>query len=1192
MSNNTQELKAAQRREKFAGLLREMFQLDQPELDFGLYRIMHARKDDINRFIEQDLPNIARAAFSEFASLDKAQLEQALEQAKKGATDAGFSPEESPTVKAIQAQLKDNFDLAREEGEVYDALVTFFSRYYSEGDFLSRRVYKDGTYAIPYQGEEVVLHWANKDQYYIKSSETLRDYSFRLNPHAGLGEDPMRVHFKLVDADAGAKDNNKESADNKRVFILDADMPFELIDGEPNEDGEWHPELQLRFFFRPATSADWSDKAKSKASAAGQKKPPTQDHLRTIAEERLLGESGQLPAPWSAALGRLYTKANGERADYSTLQGQLNNYTKKNTFDYFIHKDLGGFLTRELDFYVKNELMDWSDIAALKHDPARLAPLLSKIEVIRNLGEKIITFLAQLENFQKKLWLKKKFVTETNYCITLDRIEQYSNLLHKVFCNERQKQDWVSLYKLDLKQLELDLQLVKDKDCYSEVLRDPKYRYLILDTIYFDDNFKSELLGSIENLDEQCDGLLVHSENFQALNLLQERYRDEAKCIYIDPPYNTDVSSIPYKNSYKHSSWATLMADRVRLLKGLLKPDGALFASIDKHERLSLDMALQSTFGKENFVEELIWSQNTNDGRATTYSTNHEYILTFAKDLLKVESDYDMFREPKPGYAEVTALISEHEKLRSPLKAVELAIKSLYEKHKADYREDIEAQDLDWEVEKRNDPWKGLYNYKHAEYRDTRGSYLTEKEALFNSKNCQLWVYRESDWTIMSSDSKQSATTKALHHKNYRYYTVYHPVTGGACTPSTRGWKGTQYIDPDYPDRNSFESLLNDHRIAFGVDENKVPQQKRFIHEVESNVCKSVFTDYADGEKETTAMFGHSGVFLAPKHSSFVARFIRQTTNQDSLVIDCFGGSGSTAHGVINVNRDDKGKRKFILVEMGAYFDRVLKPRIQKAVYSNNWRAGIPVKYTGVSHAFKHIRLEGYEDTLGNLALNRPSGQQSLLDASDESPLKQARQSYVMNYMLEVESRGSASLLNTAQFLEPTRYQLNVRSAGGDETKAVNVDLLETFNYLLGLRVEHIAAPLHFDAEFSKGEYGRLQAKVNRSPEGPWWFRTVYGKNANGQSVLVVWRNLPSVIAGGDDGMQQDNAVLDAVLIEKLKIRLTESADDEIDILYVNGDHNIAIPRDRKGQAMEQARLQLIEETFHRLMFAGTESVQ
>src|SRR5690554_766220 len=188
MSNTVQQEKAIQRREKFAALLRDMFQLDQPELDFGLYRIMHARKDDINRFIEKDLPSITQKAFSQFASQDKAQLEAELEKACKAAEEAGFSAEDSPKVKELQAQLKDGFDLAREEGEVYDALVTFFNRYYSEGDFLSRRVYKDGTYAIPYQGEEVVLHWANKDQYYIKSSETLRDYSFRLNPNAGPGE--------------------------------------------------------------------------------------------------------------------------------------------------------------------------------------------------------------------------------------------------------------------------------------------------------------------------------------------------------------------------------------------------------------------------------------------------------------------------------------------------------------------------------------------------------------------------------------------------------------------------------------------------------------------------------------------------------------------------------------------------------------------------------------------------------------------------------------------------------------------------------------------------------------------------------------------------------------------------------------------------------------------------------------------
>ena len=73
-------------------------------------------------------------------------------------------------------------DVGALESEVYDHLFSFFRRYYSEGDFLAKRVYKPGVYAIPYEGEEVKLHWANADQYYIKTSEYLRDYAFRLRP--------------------------------------------------------------------------------------------------------------------------------------------------------------------------------------------------------------------------------------------------------------------------------------------------------------------------------------------------------------------------------------------------------------------------------------------------------------------------------------------------------------------------------------------------------------------------------------------------------------------------------------------------------------------------------------------------------------------------------------------------------------------------------------------------------------------------------------------------------------------------------------------------------------------------------------------------------------------------------------------------------------------------------------------------
>lgn len=592
--NSTQQEKAKLRRAKFAALLRDMFQLDEPELDFGLYRIMHAKKDEIDRFIEQDLPKQAQEAFKSFAGQDKAQLEQAIKEARQAATAAGFNPDESPKVKELEAQYNTGFDTAREEGEVYDALVTFFSRYYDEGDFISRRVYKDGTYAIPYQGEEVVLHWANKDQYYIKSSEHLRDYTLKLNPSAIAGEDPQRVHFKLVDATAGAKDNNKDTDDSKRQFVLDAEQPFEFITGEPDAKGNSYQELVCRFEFRPATVNDWEDSVKARATAAAKKKAPTQDHLLDIAEVLLLGDGSELEAQWKNALSKPYQKANGELADYSTLRGQLNNYTKKNSFDYFIHKDLGGFLTRELDFYIKNELMQWEDLVALKNNPARLAPMLSKLDVIRDLGSKIITFLAQLENFQKKLWLKKKFVTETNYCITLDRVPE--ELYPEICNNQAQLEEWIKLFAID--EIKGDL----TSPAFSNPLT-PEFlqanQNLVLDTQFFSEQFKAELVASIEGFDEQCDGLLLHSENFQALNFLIKKYNKNVSVIYADPPYNTSASEIIYKNSYKHSSWTSLMNDRLLLSKMLLSDEtGVHCTTIDDVEQNVLSLLIEEIYGE------------------------------------------------------------------------------------------------------------------------------------------------------------------------------------------------------------------------------------------------------------------------------------------------------------------------------------------------------------------------------------------------------------------------------------------------------------------------------------------------------------------------------------------------------------------------------------------------------------------
>src|SRR5690606_2991238 len=133
------------------------------------------------------------------------------------AGDLGVDPETASKVKGIREKIATySVDVNSLENQVYSALYNFFRRYYDDGDFISQRRYKEGVYAIPYEGEEVKLYWANYDQYYIKTSEYFRDYSFKL-------PSGKRAHFKLVEADT-EKDNRKEIDDNKRRFVL-ADDP-------------------------------------------------------------------------------------------------------------------------------------------------------------------------------------------------------------------------------------------------------------------------------------------------------------------------------------------------------------------------------------------------------------------------------------------------------------------------------------------------------------------------------------------------------------------------------------------------------------------------------------------------------------------------------------------------------------------------------------------------------------------------------------------------------------------------------------------------------------------------------------------------------------------------------------------------------------------------------------------------------
>jgi adenine-specific DNA-methyltransferase len=205
-------------------------------------------------------------------------------------------------------------------------------------------------------------------------------------------------------------------------------------------------------------------------------------------------------------------------------------------------------------------------------------------------------------------------------------------------------------------------------------------------------------------------------------------------------------------------------------------------------------------------------------------------------------------------------------------------------------------------------------------------------------------------------------------------------------------------------------------------------------------------------------------------------------------------------------------------------------------IYSKDWKDGKPVSREGVSHMFKYLRLESYDDTLNNLELKRTTSQQSLLDQS--APFKE---SYMLSYMLDVESRGSASLLNIDAFEDPFNYKLNIAAGSAGETKQVTVDLVETFNYLLGLTVRHI--------DHIRG------------------FRVVQGTNPRGEKVLVIWRN----------PKEKSNTDLE----EFFRKQEYNPRDLEFDLIYVNGDNNLENLR----RPDETWKVRLIEEEFHRLMF-------
>jgi adenine-specific DNA-methyltransferase len=1007
---------------KFQELLRDIFQFESSDLDFGIYRILNYKRDEVEKFINQKLPQIIEDAFQKHKKNLSEDIHEEYERVRREIVrtlgENAFTPtgELNPVfantnIGQEYLRIKEQKELLEKleeiKEQVYNDLYSFFSRFYEDGDFIPQYRYsKEPKYCIPYNGEEVKLYWANADQYYIKTGILFRDYTFRAGD--------KKVIFRTVSAQ---EEINSNKAIKQRYFVLDEepiqmDQEGIIIRFQYRELGE----EEIRLYKDNGNGQEIEQEEENGGRGRGIKQEKINEKIFEGLKKELMEISSKIKELQFAIKNLLEEQRNQQ----PLLLYHINRFTAKNTRDYFIHKNLKKFLMGQLDYFIKSEVLNYETLSEEKY----LDKHITRAKVVKEVGEKIIDFLAQIEDFQKKLWEKKKFVIQTHYVITLDRIKEwageefYREVLKKVLQNKAQLEEWE---RLGFGRFESEWDLVGKK--------------LPIDTRYFDERFKWELLERISekvNLDDALDGLLIKSENWQALNTILNKYREKIKTIYIDPPYNTGNDEFLYKDRYQHSSWLTMMENRLSLARKLLRDDGVIFVSIDDNEIYKL----KEIVNELDFLGNFIVKVKVGGGSDNKFIVpEHEYVLLFAKNKDKV------------GY--LWGLPSE----------------------------------------------EYLKNFR---FEDEKGKYY------------------------LDSLEKTGIDTRRPNLK----YPIKAP-DGTTVLPKTI-WRLS---------KEEFERRLANNEIVFIYDEVnkewKIYTKTYYRGKIRPRSIVDKIGYTREGNKEIKEL-GLS--YLYPKPTELIKWLIYIDNSiegdKDKFILDFFAGSGTTAHAVMKLNKEDGGNRKFILVEMADYFETIILPRIKKVAYSFNWKDGKPQDADGLGVFFKYIILEQYEDTLDNLELKESKPHKDFF-----------KDDYLIKYFLELETRDDPHLLNISMLKDPYNYKLKVNLSEVGEPKEMAVDVIETFNYLLGLKINKL---------MRKEREGNIYTFILGEREG--------------KIVAVVWRVY-------SEGWTEEDYKKDRDFIEEVLKEFNP------EIIYINGQHALAFESFKPD-------VRNVEPEFKRLMFS------
>lgn len=312
------------------------------------------------------------------------------------------------------------------------------------------------------------------------------------------------------------------------------------------------------------------------------------------------------------------------------------------------------------------------------------------------------------------------------------------------------------------------------------------------------------------------------------------------------------------------------------------------------------------------------------------------------------------------------------------------------------------------------------------------------------------------------------------------------------------------------------------------------------------------------GTKVLTSLGIDKEKFGYPKSIYTVKDCIYAISDNNTIVLDYFAGSATTSQAVLMLNKEIKdSNRRYILVEMAKYFSSVSLPRTKKVIYSPDWKNGVPQRRdAGVSHIMKYMRLESYEDALSNISLEKKGGFSAMF--GDQ---------YIINYMLDIEAKGS--LLNLEAFNSPFDYEMKITEK--NECRVRKVDVVETFNYLIGLSVSSQSAIAYFKTCAAASPAYEGAVDLVKDNNGDYAFRQIEGTLPDGRRALVIWRNIKA------DNLAANNAALDAYFS---RYRINPQ-DREFDVIFVNGDSNVENLR----LDSENWKVVRTEAEFNRLMW-------